>query len=60
MNAAEVLERSGLDTHRAPGGDPPGSPRVGDRKTAPAVMRRAWGKGIQAMTLGNTVYVDPG
>ncbi len=28
-------------------------------RSAPAVMRRLWGRGISAMTLGRTIFLDP-
>ena len=59
MNAAEVLARSGLEISELVEAIRPVRPESVTVKTAPAVMRRLWGKGIQAMTLGYNVYVDP-
>ncbi len=59
MNAAEVLERSGLEISELLVAISPVRPESVSVKTAPAVMRRLWGQGIQAMTLGYNVYVDP-
>ncbi len=59
MNAAEVLERSGLQVAELLEAIRPVRPESVTVKTAPAAMRRVWGKGIQAMTLGYNVFVDP-
>jgi len=59
MNAAAALAASGLDTSELPPLIQPVKPEQVTLRPAPALMRKAWGKGIQAMTLGNTVYVDP-
>jgi hypothetical protein len=60
MNAASALDASGLDISELPPLIQPVKPEQVTLRPAPALMRRTWGKGIQAMTLGNTVYVDPG
>lgn len=59
MNAAEVLERSGLDISELLVAIRPVRPESVSVKTAPVVMRRLWAQGIQAMTLGYNVYIDP-
>jgi len=59
MNAAEALEVSGLDITKLADFIRPVRPDQVTIRTAPSVMRSIWGKGIEAMTLGNTVYVDP-
>ncbi|HLF43735.1 MAG TPA: DUF4157 domain-containing protein [Acidimicrobiia bacterium] len=59
MNAAAALAASGLDTSELPPLIQPVKPEQVTLRPAPALMRKTWGKGIQAMTLGNTVYIDP-
>jgi Domain of unknown function (DUF4157) len=59
MNASEVLGRSGLQVGELLEAIRPVRPESVSVKTAPALMRRLWGQGIQAMTLGYNVYVDP-
>jgi hypothetical protein len=59
VTAAEVLDRSGLDTSELLVAIQPVRPESVSVKPAPWIMRRVWGKGIQAMTLGYNVYVDP-
>lgn len=58
MNAAAALAASGLDTSELPPLIQPVLPEQVTLRTAPYLMRKMWGKGIQAMTLGNTVYVN--
>lgn len=60
MNAAEALISSGLDTTGLGDLIRPVRPEQVTLRPASSVMRKMWGKGIQAMTLGNTVYLHPG
>ena len=59
MNAAEALDASGLDITDLDEFIRPVRPEQVTLRVAPSVMRGVWGRGIQAMTLGNTVYVHP-
>ena len=60
MNAAAALAVSGIDTSELPPLIHPVNPEQVTLRHAPSLMRSTWGKGIKAMTLGNTVYIDPG
>jgi hypothetical protein len=60
MNAATALADSGLDITGLPPLIQPVRPEQVTLRPAPYLMRRVWGRGIQAMTLGNTVYIEPG
>lgn len=59
MNAAIALAASGLDTSALLPLIQPVLPEQVTLRPAPSLMRQTWGKGIRAMTLGNTVYIDP-
>ncbi len=59
MKAADLLAGSGIDIVLVRQLIAPVQPEDVEVKPAPAVLRRIWGKGIQAMTLIGTVYVDP-
>ncbi len=59
MNADEALAASGIDVSELPPLIQPVLPRQVTVRPASSLMRSMWGKGVQAMTLGNTVYVDP-
>jgi len=59
MKAAEALGLSGLDTSELDGLIRPVRPEHVTLRPASSVMRSVWGRGIQAMTLGNSVYIDP-
>jgi hypothetical protein len=59
MNAAEALNASGLDLTELGEFIRPVRPEQVTIRTASSVMRGLWGQGVQAMTLANTVYVDP-
>lgn len=59
MNAAAALAASGIDITELPPLIHPVQPEQVTLHPAPYLMRRVWGKGIKAMTLGNSVYVDP-
>jgi len=59
MNAAEALDASGLNITNLAEFIRPVRPEQVTLRPASSVMRGVWGKGIQAMTLGNTVYVHP-
>lgn len=59
MNAAAALAASGVDISALPPLIQPVRPEQVTLRTAPYLMRKLWSKGIQAMTLGNTVYIDP-
>lgn len=59
MNAAAALAASGVDTSELLPLIQPVRPEQVTLRTAPFLMRKMWGHGIHAMTLGNTVYVHP-
>ena len=59
MNAAAALAGAGLDTPELRAFIQPVQPEQVALRPASAVMRKMWGKGIQAMTLFDTVYVEP-
>ena len=59
MNAATALAAAGLDLPELRVLIQPVQPERVTLRTAPKSMQKVWGKGIQAMTLGNTVYVAP-
>jgi hypothetical protein len=59
MNAAKALDASGLDITKLADFIRPVRPEQVTLRAASSVMRGVWGRGIQAMTLGNTVYVHP-
>jgi hypothetical protein len=59
MNAAAALAASGIDVTELPPLIHPVRTEQVVLHPAPYLMRRVWGKGIQAMTLGNSVYVNP-
>ena len=58
MTAGELLERAGLDSAELKALIHPIAPDRITVKPARAIMRGAWGKGIQAMTIRRSIYVD--
>ena len=60
MNAGGLLGSSGLDPIRVRLLVHPVTPESVVVRPAPALLRRFWGKGIRAMTLGSRIYLDPG
>jgi len=59
MNAAAALAASGIDITELAPLIHPVRPEQVTLHAAPYLMRSVWAKGITAMTLGNSVYVDP-
>lgn len=59
MNAAGFLGSSGLDSVRLRTLIHPVTLESVEIRTAPPLLRKAWGKGIRAMTLGNRIYLEP-
>ena len=59
MTAGELLERTGLDTPELKVLIHPITPGRIAVRPAPAIMRGVWGKGINAMTIRRSIYVDP-
>ena len=59
MNAAELLVARGLDSFRLRLLIYPIQPESVQVRAAPRLMKRFWGKGIRAMTLRRTIFVDP-
>ncbi len=59
MNAAGFLGSSGLDSLRLRMLIHPVTPESVEVRPAPTLLRKLWGKGIRAMTLGNRIYLDP-
>jgi hypothetical protein len=59
VTAEEQLRRSGLDSAELRGLVLPVAPERMTVRPAPAIMRRLWGQGIQAMTIRTRIYVDP-
>jgi hypothetical protein len=60
VNAAAALAASGIDTSELPPLIHPVKPEQVTLRHASSLLRGTWGKGIKAMTLGNTVYIHPG
>lgn len=59
MNAAQILAGSGIDLARVSETIEPVRLDEVRVRAAPRLLRRVWGKGIQAMTVRRTIYVDP-
>ena len=59
MNATVALVASGLDISELSPLIRPVTPEQVTLRPAPFLMRKTWSRGIQAMTLGNTVFIDP-
>ena len=59
MTAGELLERTGLDSSELKALIHPITPGRIAVKPAPVIMRGFWGKGIGAMTIRRSIYVDP-
>ena len=59
MNAGQTLRAGGMDAVRVRLLVAPVDPEQVEVRSAPRLMMRLWGRGISAMTLPNTIYVDP-
>lgn len=59
MNAGQILRAGGIDSDRTRLLIYPIEPDSVEVRPAPRLLRRVWGKGIRAMTLRNTILVDP-
>jgi len=59
VNASELLVARGLDSFRLRLLIYPIQPESVQVRPVPRLMKRFWGKGIRAMTLRRTIFVDP-
>lgn len=59
MNAARALDAAGLDTDRVRRTLHPVDPERINLYPASRLLRSLWGEGIQGITLGRWVFVDP-
>jgi Domain of unknown function (DUF4157) len=59
VNAGQMLRAGGIDSLRLRLLIHPIDPESVRVRSAPRVMRRLWARDISAMTLGNTIFLDP-
>jgi hypothetical protein len=59
LNSAQILAGTGIDLPRVSEMIEPVRLDEVEVRPAPRLLRRVWGKGIQAMTVRRTIYVDP-
>jgi len=59
VNAGQMLRAGGIDSVRVRLLIDPVEPDSVRVRIAPRLMRRFWGRGITAMTLSRTIYLDP-
>jgi hypothetical protein len=59
VNAGQTLRAGGMDAVRVRLLVAPVDPDQVEVRSASRLMMRLWGRGISAMTLPNTIYVDP-
>jgi hypothetical protein len=59
MNAGQLLQAGGIDSVRVRLLIQPIEPDSVRIRPAPGILRRMWGREIRAMTLRNTILLDP-